>query len=373
MNILKINDTSNKLYYVGGVVRDELLGIESLDVDMTYVGKAIEFVEGGGFNGGNFEILQVNEPFGTVRVLVDGQEVDIASTRSEIYEKKGHLPTVTKIGCSLKEDVLRRDFTVNALAKSIATGEIVDYVGGVEDLKNKKLRILHDKSFIDDPTRILRGLKFSVRFGFELEENTKNLQEKYLKNINHDMCYKRVKKELIETFNLNSQAAFEKFINKKIYKLVCEKNVELPNENIENLVKKYIISSGKTSQNIWLVYIGVLGDLSKLPLTKNEQKILNDFSSIPKLKSDFEIYKTFEKMSVETILLYWILKDKKIAQKYLDKLSKIKIEINGNDLVKMGLKPSKKFGEIFDYILEKKLKTPTLTKNDEIKLVHDII
>lgn len=373
MNILKINDTSNKLYYVGGVVRDELLGIESLDVDITYVGNAIDFVKNNDFNDGQFEILQVNEPFGTVRVLVDGQEVDIASTRSEIYEKKGHLPTVTKIGCSLKEDVLRRDFTVNALAKSIATGEIVDYVGGVEDLKNKKLRILHDKSFIDDPTRILRGLKFSVRFGFELEENTKNLQEKYLKNINHDMCNKRVKKELIETFNLNSQAAFEKFINEKIYKLVCEKNVELPSENIENLVKKYIISSGKNPQNIWLVYVGVLGDLSRLPLTKNEQKILNDFNSIQEFKNDFEIYKTFEKMSVETILLYWILKDKKIAQKYLDKLSKIKIEINGNDLVKMGLKPSKKFGEIFDYILEKKIETPTLTKNDEIKLVRDII
>ena len=67
MNILKINDTSNKLYYVGGVVRDELLGIESLDVDITYVGNAIDFVKNNDFNDGQFEILQINEPFGTVK------------------------------------------------------------------------------------------------------------------------------------------------------------------------------------------------------------------------------------------------------------------------------------------------------------------
>lgn len=71
---------------------------------------------------------------------------------------------------------MRRDFTINALAKSVTTGEIVDYVSGLEDLKNKKLRVLHDESFIDDPTRIIRGLKFATRFGFELEEHTKNFK-----------------------------------------------------------------------------------------------------------------------------------------------------------------------------------------------------
>lgn len=98
------------------------------------------------------------------------------------------------IGCDLKEDILRRDFTVNALAKSTSTGEIIDYVGGLADLKTKTLRVLHDGSFIDDPTRIIRGLKFAVRFGFELEPHTKFLQDEYLKNVNYDMSYKRLKK-----------------------------------------------------------------------------------------------------------------------------------------------------------------------------------
>ena len=182
MKIIKINDTSNKLFYIGGVVRDELLGRESLDVDITYVGNAIEYCSKFG------EVVQGNPDFGTVRVkLQQGKDttnkdviVDFASTRFESYPKKGHLPVVEKIGCSLKEDVLRRDFTINALAKSVATGEIVDYVGGLDDLKEKKLKVLHDKSFIDDPTRIIRGLKFAVRFGFELDAHTKKLQDEYL-------------------------------------------------------------------------------------------------------------------------------------------------------------------------------------------------
>ena len=109
MEIINIKDTSNKLYYVGGVVRDELLGIESFDIDMTYEGNAIEFVQQKLQGIEDFEIVQVNEPFGTVRVKVSGREIDIASTREEVYEKKGHLPSVTRIGCSLKEDSMRRD------------------------------------------------------------------------------------------------------------------------------------------------------------------------------------------------------------------------------------------------------------------------
>lgn len=149
------------------------------------------------------------------------------------------------------------------MAKSVTTGEIIDYTGGLEDLKNKKLRVLHDESFVDDPTRIIRGLKFSVRFGFELDEHTRILQEKYLSNINYDMSFKRVKKELIETFSLNSQKAFEKFINDGIYKLVTPNEVKLPKVNIEKLINDYAVEFP------WIVYAGVLSDLSRLPFDKD--------------------------------------------------------------------------------------------------------
>lgn len=378
MGIIKINDNSNKLFYIGGVVRDELLGRESLDVDITYVGNAIEYCSKFG------EVVQVNPDFGTVKVAMpshpslcnthspigtmDEVTVDFASTRSESYPQKGHLPVVEKIGCSLKEDVMRRDFTINALAKSVTTGEIVDYVGGLEDLKNKKLRVLHDESFIDDPTRIIRGLKFATRFGFELEEHTKKLQDEYLANINYDMSYKRVKKELIETFSLNSQSAFQKFIDQKIYKLVTPNDVEIPKVNVENLVTTYLADQPSSCPAaIWLVYVGILGDLSRLPLTKIEQKILDD---VPKevLKSDFELYKTFQNARIETVLLYAITKDETGARHYLDDLRKIKLDITGKDLQTLGIKPSPKYQEIFDEVLKVKLKNPSMTKDDEIEV-----
>lgn len=402
MNIININDTSNKLFYIGGVVRDELLNKQSIDIDITYVGNAIEYCSKFG------EVIQINPDFGTVRVKIPSSPhreiadfvpstgsghnvseelnnviVDFASTRSETYPKKGHLPVVEKIGCSLKEDVLRRDFTINALAKSITTGEIVDYVEGLKDLKNKKLRVLHDNSFIDDPTRIIRGLKFAMRFNFELEEHTKKLQDEYLKNINYDMSYKRIKKELIETFNAplsnitkeyKKQRTFEKFINEKIYKLVTPNDVEIPSINIEELIEKYcldmdchVANAPRNDEHIWLIYVGVLKDLSRLPLTKIEQKILDD---VPQniLNSDFELYKTFENAKIETILLYAILKDQKGAKHYLDNLRNIKISINGKDLQNLGISPSPQYQEIFDEVLKAKLQNPKMTKEDELKI-----
>ena len=203
-------------------------------------------------------------------------------------------------------------------------------------------------------------LLFQINSIYELEED-------YLKNINYDMSYKRVKKELMETFNLNSQRAFELFINEGIYKLVSSEKFELPNVNIEELVKKYVI------KNVWLVYVGLLPDLSNIELTKQEKKIVDDFRMLGELKTDFEIYKAFENLATESILLYGISKNMQVVKRYLDILKNIKIQITGEDLLSLGLKPSPKYQEIFDYVLKNKLQNPNLTKNDEIDLVKKFI
>ena len=85
-----MNIANKNLYYIGGVVRDKILNKECFDIDITYVGNAIEFAK----TIPNAEILQINEPFGTVKIKLDGNEIDIASTRSETYPQKGHLPVV---------------------------------------------------------------------------------------------------------------------------------------------------------------------------------------------------------------------------------------------------------------------------------------
>lgn len=357
MKNLNIIDNSGKLFYIGGVVRDELLKRESFDVDIVYVGNAIEHCACLG------EVVRVNPDFGTVRVKIEGKEVDFASTRSETYPRPGHLPVVEKLGCTLKEDVLRRDFTVNALAKSLKTGEIVDYTGGLEDLKAGVLRVLHDKSFVDDPTRIIRALKFSVRFGFALEKNTCRLQEEYLANINYDVCYKRIKKEVMETFNLNSQEAFERFYDEGIYKLLAPVDIVRPRVNVPEIIERTCVETP------WIVYAGGV-DLSRLELTKNEQRILYDFSQLRNqtLESDFDIYKAFSPVAPETIALYAVWVAKEPVLRYLE-IKDIKISITGDDLLALGIKPSKKYAEIFDAVLKEKLKNPQMSIEDEIKLL----
>ncbi|MDR1326933.1 MAG: hypothetical protein LBJ74_00845 [Heliobacteriaceae bacterium] len=331
MNIL--SDNSDKLYYVGGVVRDSLLGVEARDMDFVYEG-----------------VLEGANEFGTI--CVDGH--DIASTRCEEYPRPGHLPVITKFGCTLKEDAQRRDFTINALYRKVSDGEIIDYVGGQEDLKNKKLRVLHDKSFIDDPARIIRGLKFAVRFGFELDEHTKALQDEYLANVNYDMCYKRVKQELMDT--LTSPEAFKRFIEQGIYKLITPNKVELraalPDEPLE-----------------WIVYAGILQDLSRLDLTREEQKVVADYGNP---QTDLEIYHAFEGAPRDAVLLHGILKDERAACRYLDFLQNVQLEITGDDLKVLGIPPSPHYAEIFDRVLEKKFQNPSMTKEDEIALAREV-
>ncbi len=251
------------LYYVGGIVRDEILGIKSLDTDYCFEGDAIEFARKEKLN-----IVRENTAFGTVRIILNNSQIDIASTRKESYPRKGHLPKIEKIGCSLKEDLKRRDFTVNAMAKRTTDGELIDFFGGEEDIRQKCLKILHKNSFIDDPTRIIRGLKFSVRFGFQLDNETLELQNKYLENINYDISWHRLKKELVETFGLNKQKAYDKFINEGIYKLLG-KNQKIPpiEWNIEEIMSEY------PSKYTWLVYLSQF-DLSNLELTRAEKRIL---------------------------------------------------------------------------------------------------
>lgn len=260
MTIIK----DKNLYYVGGVVRDEFLGTKNFDIDLCYEGNAIEYAEKKGLS-----IVKINPEFGTVRVLSDGKEIDIASTREETYPRKGHLPKVYNIGCSLNDDLKRRDFTINAIAKNTVTGEIYDPFNGLNDIKLKLLKVLHKDSFVDDPTRIVRGLKFSVRFDFNLDKTTKALQDNYLNNINYDMSYHRLKKELVETFNLNNAKAIDEFVNHGVYKLLGPKQT-LPKIRGE-VIQKAIEN---TSFTPWLIYMAFF-DLSNLPLTKNEKRIID--------------------------------------------------------------------------------------------------
>ena len=359
---MNLKTDSKKLYYVGGYVRDEILGVKSQDVDICYEGDAVEFVQGEGF-----DIVKIQKDIRTARVVIDGEEVDFASTRKEVYPKQGHLPVTTAIGCSLKDDLVRRDFTVNSIAKSVSDGEIYDPTGGLEDIQNRLLRVHHKESFRDDPTRIIRALKFAVRFGFELESETERLQNEYLENINYDMSYHRIKKELKETFNLNRMEAFNRFIKDDIYKLLGpnQKPCKI-SQNTEKIIKDFGIKSP------WIIYLGQF-DLSNFELTNEEKTIIEDFQQIKDYRpnNDYEIYKLFNNKILESIILYAISVEEDIALKYLDNLSKIKIETKGADLEELGIKQGKIYQVIFDFLLKNKIENTQFSKKDEIALIKE--
>ena len=156
------------VYLVGGAVRDLLLGRERTDVDVAVEGDAIELARHLAAAAGQ---VREHERFGTATVRLGDLEVDLARTRTEEYERPGALPDVRP--AEIADDLRRRDFTINAMAVPLADPDsVLDPHSGREDLEAGRLRILHQASFRDDPTRALRAARYSARFGFELESET---------------------------------------------------------------------------------------------------------------------------------------------------------------------------------------------------------
>ena len=155
-------------YLVGGVVRDLLLARPRLDIDVVIEGDVAALADAPGF------VLENGGRFLTGKLSLDGAEIDIAQARAETYPQPGALPEVTP--ATIDQDLARRDFTVNAMAIPLAgNAELIDPHGGLDDLRAGTLRVLHDRSFIDDPTRALRAARYAARFDLELEPRTEKL------------------------------------------------------------------------------------------------------------------------------------------------------------------------------------------------------
>jgi tRNA nucleotidyltransferase (CCA-adding enzyme) len=154
------------VYLVGGAVRDLLLGRGRADVDLVVEGDAAELAARLGADAVS------HERFATAKVGLDGHEVDVAAARSETYPHPGALPVVEP-AAGIEADLARRDFTINAMAVPLREEpRLIDPYGGKADLEAGLLRVLHERSFEDDPTRALRAARYASRFGLELESQT---------------------------------------------------------------------------------------------------------------------------------------------------------------------------------------------------------
>lgn len=336
------------VYIVGGVVRDIILGREVKDVDFLVEGSAVQFA-----HNANFKIKSTHEAFNTVKVLIDDEEIDIASTRKEIYKQEGALPTVIETGVKIEEDLKRRDFTINSIAFNILNGQITDTFSGIEDIKNKRLKVLHKKSFLDDPTRILRGLDFKYRLGFSFEQKTLELIKECVNNFNNEgLSIDRIYLTLNKVFSFPySDEILKEILTEKIYKIWMKKT-DLTLNDIELL---------KESEKIFKVK-----ERTKLFISALE----STFYIKPFLKDEFEIYEFFKKFNDVQLALYYFKTSDKNAIKYLE-IKDISVFLTGDDLIKEGYPQGKIIGNILKALLRKKVLKKLKTKEDEIKFVKE--
>ncbi len=399
----KLNYT---VYAVGGFVRDILLNWPNLDIDLVVEGDGIKFaVHLSKELGGR---IRAHEKFKTaIVILPDGQRIDVATARLEYYEHPAALPTVEL--SSIKLDLFRRDFTINALAIELNPhhfGRLVDFFGGQKDIKEKKIRVLHSLSFIEDPTRILRAIRFEQRYNFRLGVQTEKLIKNALKldmltklsgsRIFHELklileeedpiaCLKR-----LDSFDILYQIH-------PVLKLNSSK-IEVLQE-IREVLNWYKLLYTSPNPERWVVYFlgliyeGSASEISSLCTRLNfsktqKEEIVQLIEDIPRLRHKLYIFQKKDRPKSE---LYFLLhnvpieemlfimasskleKVRKNISHYLSKLKDIKLDITGDDLKKMGLNPGPIFGEILKEVLRAKIDGIASSREAQLEYAEKLV
>ena len=396
------------VYTVGGFVRDLLLGIENIDIDVTVEGDGILFAETFADRFGCR--CKSHRKFGTaVIIFPDGFKIDVASTRIEYYEAPGALPTVER--SILKVDLYRRDFTINTLAIQLNTpdfGVLIDYFGGQRDIQDRTLKVLHNLSFVEDPTRVFRAIRFEQRLGFHISRHTENLIRNAVRmNFLEKLGGKRLLTELVLILrekeplpavdrmadlglirfihpDLDFSAPIRKiledsqqvvswfdllFLERKYEKWVvcflalCD---ELSNEDFRETCIRLSVSEH---------YREKLCDMrhQAVQVLETMQKRFRRHARVP--RSD--IYVWLKDLPVE-LLLYLMAKSgndevKKAISLYFTQLQNISAQITGDDLKQMGVPPGIRFRQILDGVLSARLNRQVESREEELALARKLM
>jgi len=389
-----------RAYLVGGFVRDALLGVRNLDLDIVVEGDGIVFAED---VAARLKARLVrHRRFGTATVIAGHNlKVDFATARREFYPQPAALPVVEP--GDIKEDLKRRDFTINAMAIDITGhgfGSLVDFFGGRQDLAGKAVRILHEESFIDDPTRILRAVRFEKRYGFRIEPQTlKLLKEAGRRKMLEKVQPQRVRDELVLMLKekdpirplerLDSLVGL-KFINPRLKLAAASRKLLKAVEKEIGWYQK--AHSRRRPLDTWLIYfIAAADNLSPsdaqaacrdFALRKGEEKRVLSFKKLgrqfivdlakPGLKPS-KIFRLLEPLSYEAILLikakYRLGAVSRHIGEFLEIYNGMRICISGHHLRSLGIAPGPAYQKIFTKVLEAKLNGLVKTEEEELALI----
>ncbi len=392
-----------RAYLVGGFVRDLILEVKNLDLDIAVEGEGIDFA-GALARKLNAKLVS-HKRFGTATVTVKPHlKIDVATARKEFYPQPASLPIVNR--GSIRDDLYRRDFTINTLVIAINLdnfGQLLDMFQGKSDIARKKLRILHELSFIDDPTRILRAIRFQERYDFKIESRTlKHLGEAIKLKMLSAVSPQRLRDELVlmlkEKEPLKALKALEKLAGLDFIQPTLRLSRKTENflrscrDQVDWFKTKF---DGHRHLDSWLVYLsGLLSGLEagqvqavceKFVFRKGEEKRIMDFFlfrdkllsklSRPKLRPS-SVFHLLEPLSYEVIILLKASAADKSAlanlENFFHTYNRTAISLGGHDLKSLGFMPGPHYQKILRRVLNAKLNGKVKTAQEELELVKKI-
>jgi len=378
-----------RLYLVGGVVRDLLLDKTSPDIDFVVEGDAIALAQK---LAGKDNKITSHQQFNTAKFNWRQWSIDIATARRESYAHPGALPDVEP--GSLEDDLIRRDFTINAMAVELepqSYGRLIDKYSGLKDLDSGQVRVLHDKSFIDDSTRIWRGLRYEARLDFQLEPHTMQLLKHNIDMLD-TVSGDRIRYE-IECV-LAEEEPEKVFLRADELGVLAKLSPSLKADDwlAQKFSQARKLVTARPSPALYLALLTYnLNDEEKellidyLRLTKPVAQAFRD-SGLVKSRLDkltdaglnhSDIYRLLDGCVLQAINANLIATDAAAARKhiqlYLGRLRYVKPLLTGDDIMQMGVPEGPRIREILDRLLDARLDGQVRTREDEEKMVGKLV
>jgi tRNA nucleotidyltransferase (CCA-adding enzyme) len=374
-----------RVYLVGGMVRDLLLGYPNFDLDLVVEGDAVQLAQQ--LAETNQAKLLAHHRFGTAKLRYGNFTLDLATARKETYTKPGALPTVTP--GTLKDDLLRRDFSINAMAISLAAndyGELIDPHQGKNDLEHRLIRILHPGSFSDDATRILRAVRYEQRLCFELETQTAELLKRdipMLDTISSDRIRHELElifKEKQPEFVINRLAELEVlqkinpflkgngWLAEKYYRA---RHLKKPTQLPSLYFCLFIYSFSEMEFEQFLARLNIPAKSSRAMRDTLRLKASLPLLDKPSLKPS-EIHYLLREYEPVAIQANAIASDSSIVyrhlQLFLTKLRYVRTALDGEELKRLGISAGPEMGKVLQILHKAKLDGEVKTRADEKKL-----
>ncbi len=383
------------VYLVGGAVRDLLMDEPSFDVDVAVEGDGIALGRALAQALGGRAVP--HDKFGTAVVLHDGGRVDVATARTEFYGYPGALPAVEQ--ATIRQDLYRRDFTINALAVSLKGedfGRLVDFFGGLRDLEAGVIRVLHNLSFIDDPTRLFRALRYENRYGFRMEAHTQALAHACVEmDLVGELSSARLRDELEALLSEAEVAGTLRRLAELRLDRAVHPHLEAGDEAVALVAELDRLRERFAPETpLWRPRLAALARrlppdelyewFERLRLRRRDADRIADAVAVaPRLRElaaatdePAALRALAEPHDPDGVLMAMAGADVDVRgplERYFDELRDVRLEISGADLARLGLHESPQVGAVLDEVLRRKLNGELAGRDEELAAARGLI